>query len=308
MIEASELPIGRLALLETEEYAALLQEFAREIRITQIISPNAFADMDIAFFACSPEIMNAYASSGAAFPELTIDLTQTRRPGALFLSGVSDSGILRNSGYFINPHPAAIVLARVLWRLHQSFGIQSASVTILQPASERGLAGVDELQEQTVELLNFQQVRSRVFEGQLAFNILPELETSERQEGLIRDQIATILGGAPPPPAIVSVQAPVFHSHSFSIFVSLLASPSLEEIRRCFDQERTAFGVYESSKESPSPVSVVGNDKIHVGRVSADPNRPGVYSLWLVADNLRVAAANALQTAESIMFAPATQS
>ena len=170
------------------------------------------------------------------------------------------------------------------------------------------MAGVDELQEQTVELLNFQQVRSRVFEGQLAFNILPELETSERQEGLIRDQIATILGGAPPPPAIVSVQAPVFHSHSFSIFVSLLASPSLEEIRRCFDQERTAFGVYESSKESPSPVSVVGNDKIHVGRVSADPNRPGVYSLWLVADNLRVAAANALQTAESIMFAPATQS
>src|SRR5207249_7300697 len=116
MIEDSGLPIGRLFLVETEEYAGLLQEFAGEIQITQIISPGAFADIDIAFFACGPEIMNAYAASGAEFPELTIDLTQTRRPGALFLSGVSYSGILKSTGYLVNPHPASIVLVRVLSR------------------------------------------------------------------------------------------------------------------------------------------------------------------------------------------------
>ena len=167
---------------------------------------------------------------------------------------------------------------------------------------------MDELQEQTVELLNFQHVTNRVFDGQIAFNILPEVETSERQEELIRDQIATILGETIPPPAIMAVQAPVFHSQSFSIFVSLNASPSFDEIRNCLDEDRGALSVHRNPKDAPSPVSVVGTDKIHVGRVSADPNRPGAYSLWLVADNLRIAAANALQTAESIMFAPATQS
>src|SRR5689334_23176395 len=84
-IEGPDFPVGKLSLLETEEYAGLLQEFAGEIRITQIISPEAFAETDIAFFACSPEIINAYAASGATFPELTIDLTQTERAGTVFL-------------------------------------------------------------------------------------------------------------------------------------------------------------------------------------------------------------------------------
>ena len=64
IIEISGFPTGKLSLLETEEYAGLLQEFAGEIRIAQIISPEALADTDIAFFACSPEIIEAYAASG----------------------------------------------------------------------------------------------------------------------------------------------------------------------------------------------------------------------------------------------------
>ena len=304
MVEASDLPIGKLSLFETEEYAGLLQEFAGEIQITQIISPLAFQDVDVAFFACSPEIMEAYATSGAPFPELTIDLTQTRRPGVLFLSGVSDPNILKNHGYIINPHPATIVMVRVLSKLQQRFGIQNASVTILQPASERGSAGVDELQEQTVELLNFQQVKSRVFSGQLAFNILPEPESSARTEDLIRDQLTTFLSGVSPVPAIVALQAPVFHSHGFSMFVTLQGAPSIDAVRECMNEDRGLFSVSEG-KDAFSPITAVGTDKIHVARISSDLNRPGAYSLWLVADNLRIAAANALQTVENLMFAPA---
>src|SRR5215510_3609146 len=149
MIEEGGFPLGKLVLLETEEYAGLLQEFAGDIQITQIISPEALADVDIAFFTCSPEIMQPYMASGAPFPELTIDLTQTGQTGILFLHGISDAGVLRRKGYYVNPHPAAIVLGRVLSDLHNKFAVQSAAVTVLEPASERGNAGVDELQEQT---------------------------------------------------------------------------------------------------------------------------------------------------------------
>src|SRR5215472_12528194 len=103
MLEDRGLPVGRLALLETEEYAGLLQEFAGDIQITQIISPDALADIDIAFFTCSPEIMKSYVASGAHFPELTIDLTQTGQPGILFLHGISAAGVLRRKGYYVNP-------------------------------------------------------------------------------------------------------------------------------------------------------------------------------------------------------------
>src|ERR1051326_8716455 len=54
---------------------------------------------------CQSSSRPIYIGSGAAFPELTIDLTQSGRDGTLFLSGLSDSAQLASRGYFVNPHP-----------------------------------------------------------------------------------------------------------------------------------------------------------------------------------------------------------
>src|SRR4029453_14551335 len=69
MLEDRGLPIGKLVLCGKEEYGGLLQGFGGEIQITQVISPQAFDDIDIAFFTCSPEIMQSYVASGVKFPE-----------------------------------------------------------------------------------------------------------------------------------------------------------------------------------------------------------------------------------------------
>ena len=304
LIEGPDFPVGKVSLLETEEYAGLLQEFAGDIRITQVISPASLEDSDIAFFTCSPEIMQSYVASGAAFPELTIDLTQTGQPGTIFLHGISDAAVLRRKGYYVNPHPAAIVLGRLLSDLHNKFAVQSAAVTVLEPASERGNGGVDELQEQTVSLLNFQQVENKVFGAQLAFNILPEKEASSRTERLITAQLSEILGKTFPRPMITAIQAPVFHSHAFSIFVQLLAAPSVDELSAYIGHNKRFSTA--TSAGGPSPVSVVGTDTIHIGRVQSMASGDS-YALWVVADNLRIAASNALQTAEQIMLAPALE-
>jgi aspartate-semialdehyde dehydrogenase len=300
MIEESSFPRGKLALLETEEYAGLLQEFAGQIQITQIISPDAFEDVDIAFFACSPEIMNSYVASGAAFPDLTIDLTQTDQPGTLFLEGLSDPLALKKKGYFINPHPATIVLARVLSRLHNRFLLGAAAVTIMEPASERGNAGVDELQEQTVNLLNFQQVSSKAFQGQIAFNLLQESQASAQTEMRIVNQMSTVLGQAFPIPLVTTVQAPVFHSHSFSLFFQLPGSPTVEEIN-----DELSLDPAIDLRQHASPVAAVGRERIQISRVWRHVRHPDRYSMWIVADNLRLAASNALHIAETIIFAPA---
>ena|SRR5438093_3862800 len=302
MLESRGLPIGRLVLLETEEYAGLLQEFAGEIEITQVISPAAFDDVDIAFFTCGPEIMQSYVASGAKFPDLTIDLTQAGREGTVYLHGISDPRLLRTQGYFVNPHAAAIVIGRILAHLHNMFAVESAAVTILEPASERGNAGVDELQEQTVSLLNFQQIEKKIFSGQLAFNILPEPEASARTERRIMDQLDIILGKTFPKPAINAIQVPVFHSHAFSMFLNVYAS--IEELSAHFAQSPN-FAM-DNLPGEPSPVSVVGSEKIHIRRLRSTGQSPG-HVLWAVADNLRVAAANAIQTAEHIMLAPAIE-
>lgn len=300
MIEEGGFPLGRMVLLETEEYAGLLQEFSGDIEITQIISPEALADVDIAFFTCGPDIMQAYIASRAPFPDLTIDLTQSGREGILFLSGVSDPGRLGPRGYFVNPHPASIVIARLLWRLNHSFGLRTSSVTLLEPASERGNSGVDELQEQTVSLLNFQSVEKKVFAGQLSFNVLPEDPTSQRTEDRITQQLSVLMGETFPSPLINALQVPVFHGHGFSIFVRLLQEPSLAEFQNVLSAD-SAFVVH-APDDSPSPVSTVGTHGIHLGRIHQFAEA-GAFGLWLVADNLRIAASNAIRTAENIMLA-----
>jgi aspartate-semialdehyde dehydrogenase len=303
-LEGSDFPAGKIALLETEEYVGLLQEFAGEIQITQILSPEAFSDTDIAFFACSPDIMRAYASTGSPFPERTIDLTQTDRPGILFLNGVSDPALLRGAEYCLNPHPAAIALGRVLARILAVFPVESVAVTLLDPASERGAAGVDELQEQTVGLLNFQGVESKTFSGQLAFNLLAEIPTARRTEELIRRQLATVFGPGLPPIGVVAIQAPVFHSQAFSVFLKLKESPSLGQLADSLRGATNGVTVHAEDGLSPSPVTVVGSDAVHVVRLAVDSEVSGSCFLWIVADNLRLAASNALRIAESLMLAP----
>jgi aspartate-semialdehyde dehydrogenase len=255
--------------------------------------------------------MRAFAASGATIPEVSIDLTQTGREGRLFLNGLTSLSLIspiRESAYFVSPHPSVIVLARILSGLHRRFPVESASVTILEPASERGAAGIDELQEQTVRLLNFQPAGSKLFKGQIAFNILPETETANGTENLIRSQLAAILGNSIPSPSLMMHQAPVFHSESFSMFVRFAkaAAPVTEEIRRCLAEASGGVVVNENPEDGPSPVSVVGSDKVHIGRIAQDPGDPSIYGFWMTADNLRIAASNALGIAESIMLSAAT--
>ena len=55
-------------------------------------------------------------------------------------------------------HPAAVVLALLMLRAQKVGSIARAVATIFQPASEYGKRGMDELHEQTVNLLSFQQL------------------------------------------------------------------------------------------------------------------------------------------------------
>ena len=203
----------------------------------------------------------------------------------------------------MSPHPATIAIGRILSHVHNTFALESAAITVLEPASARGNAGVDELQEQAVSLLNFQQTESKTFNGQLAFNMLPEPEASARTQRRIIDQLQAIFGKTFPKPAIAVVQAPVFHSNAFSMFINVLAGA--EELSAHL--ARNTSLVVDGRPGGPSPVSVVGSDKIHIGQLQSVLGNPAGYALWVVADNLRIAASNAIQTAEQIMLAPALE-
>src|SRR5437868_14288951 len=69
-------------------------------------------------------------------------------------------------------HPAAVVLALLILRLQKATDLRTVSATVYEPASEHGQRGMDELHEQTVNLLSFQQLPKNVLDIQVAFNMV----------------------------------------------------------------------------------------------------------------------------------------
>ena len=197
-------------------------------------------------------------------------------------------------------HPAAIALALLLKRLHGAGRIRRSVVLVFEPASERGQAGLDELQQQTVSLLSFKKLSKEVYDAQAAFNLLPQYGEEaplalEKIESKIDRHLASLLANAGniPMPSLRLVQAPVFHAYSFSVWIEFEENPGPEAIGAALASPH--IEVRAAGEESPSNVGAAGQGGITVGAISPDHNHPRACWLWMVADNLRLAAENALE-------------
>ena len=115
-------------------------------------------------------------------------------------------------------------MALLLARLQKVAPVQLASAVIGQPASEYGRRGMDELHDQTVNLLSFQQMPNAVFGTQAAFNLFaqpvegahPSLQEIESR--IVR-HFRSHRAGEVSAPAMLLVQAPVFHGYTIAMFV-----------------------------------------------------------------------------------------
>lgn len=277
-----------LTMLDTDEYAGLLQEFSGEIEIVQVISPDRLEEADVAVFACAPRFLYEYLDSGAYLPPVTVDLTGGERVGPIYVDGVSPEGQSRQRGPVIAPRAGTIVIARILERLHTDVGVVSSEATVLESASECGGQAMDTLQQETIQVLNFQTSRERA--GQRAFNLIGPDAASDRRAARVARQIGSISGDGCRAPALRFVSVPLFQGEAVSMHVRLREDLSVEDVVRALTRDSLTV-----QSDSPlSPLEVLGTDRIHLAHVGegADEN---TFWLWIVTDNMRVAARNALE-------------
>lgn len=202
-------------------------------------------------------------------------------------------------------HPAAISLALFLRRLVTLGPVRRCIAVVFEPASERGQPGLDELQQQTVGLLSFQKLKKNVFDAQVSFNLLPQLgEDAPRQleevEHHIERHLASLISTAGlPMPSLRLVQAPVFHGYSFSVWVEFEKNAGAEAIAKALKSDH--IEVRTKNEEAPSNVGAAGQSGITVGAITNDRNDPRACWFWIVADNLRITAENAVEVARELL-------
>jgi aspartate-semialdehyde dehydrogenase len=203
-------------------------------------------------------------------------------------------------------HPAAIALAMILTRLHDEFPVLRCVAHVFEPASERGNAGLEELQRQTVDLLSFKGLSKDIFDAQLSFNLLAsygeEAPVSLQDAELrIERHLASLLAYSAnaPMPSVRLLQAPVFHGHSFSLWIEFEENPGPAAVEQALSGER--FDLRSHDVEPPNIVGIAGQEEVAIGAVALDRNEPQACWVWAVADNVRLTARNAVLVAERVI-------
>ena len=203
-------------------------------------------------------------------------------------------------------HPAASALALFLIQLRKAGPIRRSVINIFEPASERGQAGIDELQKQTVGLLSFKPLAKDVYDAQVSFNMLAQFgadspHSLEEIELKIDRHLATLLAGAGAltMPSLRLIQAPVFHGYSMSVWSEFEENPGRNAIVQALASPK--IDLRANDEEPPTNVGAAGQSGITVGGITQDRNDPRAHWFWMVADNLRITAENALEVVRALL-------
>ena len=314
-LQDSLLGAAEFVLLDDEEVAGQVTAAGDEVAFIQRIEASSFERMDFVFFTGSAAETKKHwrqaRRAGASIVDLTYALE--KEPDVLVRSPLEESwttGLARGgtkapdlkTPAVVPAHPAAVMLAMVASRLSAKLRLAGVAATVMEPASEHGRAAMDELHQQTVNLLSFTAVPREQFDAQIAFNLLPSLgEAAKVKLSEVRERIQThyevLSGGSLPKLALQVVQAPVFHGYVASVLVELSEAVTVKQVEAALAGEPVDLVTGES--DPPSNVSAAGQPKV-LARVTMDAEGEETskrFWLWLAADNLKLAAVNAISCA-----------
>ncbi len=302
---------GRVKLIGSEDTgAALLSEEGGEPVVITALDADELNASAVVFFA------GTEASSQKAFPKIAdgpdrpilIDLTRAledRPESRLRAPSVEPAGYAAQPGSIsVIAHPAAIITVSVLRTLHAAIPIVRAVANAFEPASEHGLAGIDELHKQTMNLMAFQPLPKAIFDEQLAFNILARFGDEAKQslaaiEERVESHLATLIALNPgvPLPSFRLLQAPVMHGSTVSLWIEFASDTDEAAIEATLST--AGFDVRRKDVEGPNNVGMATQSGIGVGSIARDRNNRRAFWLFCVADNYRLSAENALSVARN---------
>lgn len=314
VLEDRHFSTGEMVLLDTSVEAGTLTEAGGEPTFFRALADDSFDGVNFAFFAGkridASQNWAAAHRAGATVIDMTGAVAATGEATAWIpsLDGElpRDSKLaataLPDAKVFYSP-PAPVIIACTVSAALKKFQPELIAMLLFPPVSERDVAGVEDLENQTRNLLGFREVGESGFDAQVAFNLLSSYGEASKPtlqdiRGQISRDIGAYLSDKAPIPAIQLLQAPVFYGYTFAAcaeFKTPVAAELLEEAL-------AGLGVKVAKPGDPSPsnISVAGESEIQISRIEPDSNVSRGVWIWGVADGLRLAATNAVRIAEEL--------
>jgi len=309
-LERSELPIGKLVLMDLPENAGKTVQWKGRTITVVAAEPDAFEGVDIALFSAGEAASLELAPEAVKRGCVCVDNSTAFRKSEvdpLVIPEVNAEALEGHRGIIANPNCSTIQMLVALKPIHDAYKIKRVVVSTYQAVSGSGQAAVDELHQQTRAFVEGGKMPVKVYPHQIAFNALPHIDVFEangytKEEMKMINETHKILD-----PAIgvtaTTVRMPVVNGHGESLNIETERPFDLAEVRALLAaspgivvEDDPANNVY------PMALTATGKDPVYVGRMRIDESQPNTLNMWCVSDNLlKGAALNTVQIAGELI-------
>ena len=282
-LEAARISRKRVDFYGYSDGEVLLSEYAGEACMIQEPDPDEIAAHAVVL-VCERGESTERVAERLGQDQVVIDLVGGLPDSLAAQLVLPENGVSETAaGFYTVPHALALMLSDLLRPIDRGPGVEQGVAVVVRPAADYGEAGIEELRQQTVHLLNCVEMPVATFGRQLAFNIIPEPGLSCSVPGLEREiarQVSLLLGWGRERLTLRFLVAPLFHGHAVELHLRTPKGAGLEDLRRALSENGLEPGEQRGPLVS-TPLEVAGERTLRVGDLSEDGL--GGFWIWAVA-------------------------
>lgn len=309
ILEKSKIQIDELFLVASKKSAGVKIKFKKKELEVLDLENYDFSKAEITFFAAGSLIAKQWVPK-ASKKTIVIDNSRYFRMEKeipLVVAEVNPEQLKKHRNIIANPNCSTIQMVLALKPLHEKYKIKRVIVSTYQAVSGAGKAAMDELLDQTKNVLAGKKVLSQNFSKQIAFNLIPQIDNFDidgytKEELKMENETKKILDSDIKISA-TCVRVPVINSHSESVNIEFEQRFDLEDLRKTLENA-PGCKVIDGHKDGEyiTPVEASGDYKTFISRIRKDNSNEKAINIWIVSDNLlKGAALNTVQIAEELV-------
>ncbi|RKQ37533.1 aspartate-semialdehyde dehydrogenase [Oceanobacillus halophilus] len=319
ILEEKEFPINKLKLLSSINSAGKELVFNGKTIIVEEAKPESFEGIDIALFSAGGSVSKQLAPEAVKRGAVVVDNTSAYRMAEnvpLVVPEVNNEDIQKHNGIIANPNCSTIQMVAGLKPIKDAYGLSRIIVSTYQAVSGAGVNAVNELENQSQQFLNNEELEANILPVKgdkkhypIAFNALPQIDVFQDngytfEEMKMINETKKIMHDPELSVIATCVRLPFFTSHAESVYIEVdKEGVTVEDV---WKELRNAEGIIleddPSTQSYPTPLSAANKEEVFVGRVRKDLDNDKGFHLWIVSDNLLKGAAwNTVQIAQSLI-------
>ncbi len=304
-------PLGKLTLLASARSVGKKLNFrGAEVTVTELTT-DSFAGIDIALFSAGGSISKEFAPRAAQAGCVVVDNSSAFRMDAavpLVVPEINAADVKQHRGIIANPNCTTAITLMALYPLHEAFGVKRIFASSYQAVSGTGAKAIEELERQVGQIVNRQPVTKAVYPHQIAFNVLPQVDSFlptgyTKEEMKMENEGRKIMHHPTFRASVTCVRVPVYRSHSVAVSAEFEKTVTVEAARAVLRRAPGLELVDEPEHHKyPMPLFTSEQDNCAVGRLRLDCALENGLCFWVCGDQLlKGAALNAVQIAEELL-------